>query len=88
MNCLLLLFILFCCGNGQNGSCQHSNCQNGCGHVNSCGCGSGTSSIGGNSSGCGVSNGCRPTPPPPPMPRTQFPYLDKEPCTCGCEENK
>ncbi len=23
---------------------------------------------------------------PPPMPRTQFPYLDVEPRTCGCEE--
>lgn len=23
---------------------------------------------------------------PPPMPRTQFPYLDMEPRTCGCEE--
>ncbi len=84
MNCLLLLFILFCCGNGQNGNCHHGNGHMGCSHGNGCGCGS----IVGNSNGCGISNGCRPTPPPPPMPRTQFPYLDKEPCTCGCEENK
>ena len=82
MNCLLLLFILFCCGNGQNGNCHHGNGHMGCSHGNGCG------SIVGNSNGCGISNGCRPTPPPPPMPRTQFPYLDKEPCTCGCEENK
>ena len=71
MNCLLLLFILFCsCNNGQNNSCHSSNC-----HMNNCHVHHDTN------------NGCRPTPPPPPMPRTQFPYLDKEPCTCGCEEN-
>ena len=72
MNCLLLLFILFCCGNGQNGNTSNTNCHDCNCHMNQC-----------------VSNGCRPTPPPPPpMPRTQFPYLDKEPYTCGCEENK
>ena len=72
MNCLLLLFILFCCGNGQNGNNTNNHCNKCNCHVHSC-----------------VNNGCRPTPPPPPpMPRTQFPYLDKEPCTCGCEENK
>lgn len=70
MNCLLLLFILFCCGNGQNGNSTNNNCHNCNCHVNHC-----------------VDSGCRPTPPPPPMPRTQFPYLDKEPCACGCEEN-
>ena len=74
MNCLLLLFILFCCGNGQNGSsanggCHSCNCQMNHCHNHEC--------------------SCRPTPPPPPpMPRSQFPYLDREPGTCGCEENK
>ena len=76
MNCILLLLILFCCGNGRSGNhnCGHShvgNCtNNGC-HVHN---------------DCRPDNGCRPT-PPPPMPRTSFPYLEKEPCTCGCEEN-
>ncbi|MBR5579310.1 MAG: hypothetical protein IKW28_10000 [Lachnospiraceae bacterium] len=26
--------------------------------------------------------------PPPPMPRTQFPYLDSDHGSCGCEGNK
>lgn len=74
MNCLLLLFILFCCGNGQNGNCANTGSHHCHCHVNHC-----------ENHGCG----CRPTPPPPPpMPRTQFPYLDREPGTCGCEENK
>ena len=74
MNCLLLLFILFCCGNGQNGNGTNTNCHSCNCHMNHCA-----------NHGCGC---CPPPPPPPPMPRSQFPYLEKEPYTCGCEENK
>ena len=83
MNCLLLLLILFCSGNGQNG-----NCGNHCG----------TCIMPRNERGCGnnVRKECNCvetrervcTTTPPPIPRTQFPYLDVEPRTCGCEENK
>ena len=82
MNCILLLLILFCCGNGGNGNHNCGNCHvgnsatTGCRPHNDCN----------QSNGIGANNGCRPT-PPPPMPRTGFPYLEKEPCTCGCEEN-
>ena len=53
-----------------NGGCNQ-NCNRGC-NQRSCG------------SGREHERGCVPT--PPPMPRTQFPYLDVEPRTCGCEE--
>lgn len=78
MNCLLLLIILFCCGG--NSSCS-GNCasQNGCQRrevrrEREC--------------GCETSHINKSCPPPPAMPRTQFPYLDVEPRTCGCEEKQ
>ena len=45
--------------------------------------GNGCNTGGCNRAGC---NARRDTHTPPPMPRTQFPYLDVEPRTCGCEE--
>ncbi|MBR5597468.1 MAG: hypothetical protein IKW30_08695 [Lachnospiraceae bacterium] len=83
MNCLLLLLILFCSGNGQNGNCGKpcGNCimprneRTCCNNVRTeCNCEEPRGRV------------CPTT--PPPMPRTQFPYLDVEPRTCGCEENK
>lgn len=96
MNCLLLLIILFCC-NG-NVSCGNMGCNNaGCGTArcntrgrNNVGCNMSREIVGERSSGrrecdCEAApSGCTHT--PPPMPRTQFPYLDVEPRTCGCEE--
>lgn len=72
MNCLLLLIILFCCGG--NGNCSGS-CVRG-------------------NSGCAVrENTCdrmdstiHSCPTQNTASRTQFPYLDVEPRTCGCEE--
>ena len=90
MNCLLLLIILFCC-NG-NGGCNTRGCYRTNGRrENSCvrnhvaredGC-----ERRDNRRECDASP-CVHTHTPPPMPRTQFPYLDVEPRTCGCEENK
>ena len=80
MNCLLLLFILFCSGNGQNNHCHCGNCimprnERRC-----------TNQV---RRECGCEESRVPTcqTPPPPMPRTSFPYLETEPRTCGCEEN-
>lgn len=72
MNCLLLLIILFCCGG--NGNCAS---PRGCRNQEirrECGCETPRSNH-----SCST---------PPPMPRTQFPYLDVEPRTCGCEEKQ
>lgn len=95
MNCLLLLIILFCC-NGNSG-CNTCN-SSGRMAANGRNCATGRKgcsfAVGENNSrsadrDCDCDgpkvNAC-PT-APPPMPRTQFPYLDIEPRTCGCEEN-
>ena len=80
MNCLLLLVILFCCGGNGKGCIHEQSCDNS-GRNNSV-------QWGGNcreKEFCeSVNHSCHM--PPPPMPRTQFPYLDVEPRTCGCEE--
>lgn len=91
MNCLLLLIILFLCnGNCNSGNCNVRNYSSpNCRRENSC------------SNNANVREGewdrrnnkgdcdCDSTPhvhTSPSMPRTQFPYLDVEPRTCGCEE--
>lgn len=90
MNCLLLLIILFCCnGNGCNtGNCNMRGCNTGRGNMG--GCNTRRSNMEERNTNrhdceCNVSP-CANTHTPPPMPRTQFPYLDVEPRTCGCEE--
>ena len=100
MNCLLLLIILFCCnGNGNSG--RRSSCGGTCNTRKSCdlGCGSdnGNNRDIRNHEHCGNDVrrecGCEGNAnfhshnAPPPMARAQFPYLDVEPRTCGCEEN-
>ena len=91
MNCLLLLIILFCC-NG-NGGCNNTGYSRG--RDNARGCNTvGCNTRRDNAGECGVNRResdcdaapCVHTHTPPPMPRTQFPYLDVEPRTCGCEE--
>lgn len=86
MNCFLLLIILFCC-NG-NGGCNSGYCN--ARSCNTVGCNAGRDNMGGRNNSrhdceCDASP-CVHTHTPPPMPRTQFPYLDVEPRTCGCEE--
>ena len=91
MNCLLLLIILFCC-NG-NGNCNLSSRN-----VGNCGCqnyrreNSCSNNVNtredewerrNNRGDCDSSPHIHTS---PSMPRTQFPYLDVEPRTCGCEE--
>ena len=72
MNCLLLLIFLFCC-NG-NGGGNTGNCR-----IRNY-----------NAEGCRKEQDCArcniPSSPPPCRVGTQFPYLDVEPRTCGCEE--
>lgn len=91
MNCLLLLIILFCCG-GNGSGCGHSH-EHTCDNVNRCNMRN-RSEVRNyperNDKECGChyendsnNNSCH---TPPPMPRAQFPYLDVEPRTCGCEE--
>lgn len=79
MNCIILLALLFCCGNHSCG-CTHTDCcreNTNCGHTHS-GCGTGT--------GCGINTGCGCTnnkrPEPRPEPRPFIPYPGN---TCGCE---
>ena len=93
MNCLLLLIILFYC-NG-NGNCNLSNRN-----VGNCGCpnhrreNACSNSVNAREGEWDRRNNkgdcdCDSTPhayTSPSMPRTQFPYLDVEPRTCGCEE--
>ena len=90
MNCLLLLIILLCCnGNGNCGggnSCvRNFNSRRGCDGIHG-------------RENCTMNKECernyggencdaRKT-ASPPMTRTQFPYLEVEPRTCGCEENQ
>ena len=83
MNCLLLLLILFCSGNGQGRNCgnQSGNCIMPRNERTLCGNNSR------NERSCEEPRE-RVCATPPPLPRTQFPYLDVEPRTCGCEENK
>ena len=84
MNCLLLLIILFCCGGNSNGCSRRDTCGSVCKKDNygvreeydRC-------SERKEEHGCNHDNHFSHT--PPPMPRTQFPYLDVEPRTCGCE---
>ena len=96
MNCLLLLIILFCCnGNGNcgGGGCNRSGCDLGnCRRQNSCGetCNmrreeNRERTVGRRECECDATPRVH-THTPPPMQRTQFPYLDVEPRTCGCEE--
>ena len=81
MNCLLLLFILLCCGGNGCGESRGTGCDN----FKRCN----TAPRMGN---CNVRESCEKEnhscQTPPPMPRTQFPYLDVEPRTCGCEEKQ
>ena len=125
MNCLLLLMILCCCGQGnsshQCGSrpgcrpiakdpCCHGNCMNS--NRTFCRCQTALEREGNldagrerereNSCGCGMEPkketkcGCEEETghhkgnlcSPPPAARTQYPYIDLEPRTCGCEEKK
>lgn len=106
MNCLLLLLILFGCGQGNgicsclnNGMCRNivpndSCCNRNRATVNrtencgcktevkekeDCGCSRGMNH--GNHENCGAFT-------VPQTARTQYPYLESEPHTCGCEENK
>ena len=81
MNCLLLLLILFCSGNGQGKVCRNQG--------ETCIMPRNERMCGNNArSECGCEDTRERVCPPPPIPRTQFPYLDMEPRTCGCEENK
>lgn len=106
MNCLLLLIILFSCGNQGN---NMGGCIGSCGRSNR-NCGRNNGDRGRNNGGCSSCNAVNPPRcndcerqparrdcdcegsgnhqvcTPPPMPRTQFPYLEVEPRTCGCEE--
>ena len=83
MNCLLLLFILLCCGGNGGGGSHGHNCN--CNNFRKCNSASGTANNNGSGrDNCETMNHSCHT--PPPMPRTQFPYLDVEPRTCGCEE--
>ena len=91
MNCLLLLIILFCCnGNGCNRNvCNESGRRESCGRKNcaehitcetvhrnrECAVENRSSAENRSSSDHGHCDK-----------RTQFPYLDVEPRTCGCEE--
>lgn len=83
MNCLLLLIILFCCNS--NGSYNVGNCSRE-------GFGGRNRNVREECDGRNQQRECECKTPnvhthtPPPMPRTQFPYLDVEPRTCGCEE--
>ena len=72
MNCLLLLIILFCC-NG-NGGCN----------TGSCSIRNYSAEDSRKEHTCAKNN--MSPPPPPCRVGTQFPYLDMEPRTCGCEE--
>ena len=81
MNCLLLLIILFSCG-GNGCGCSH-------GHVRD---NFSRRDYANRTGKCNMREECEPVNhschTPPPMPRTQFPYLDVEPRTCGCEEKQ
>ena len=102
MNCLLLLIILFCSGSNSicsgncNGSGSINSCNSGCntGSNRPCGrnCNTGYNvvrevreeQIMRRECDCDMSHNnhtCQ-----TPTPRTQFPYLEVEPRTCGCEE--
>lgn len=101
MNCLILLVLLFCCGNnnGRNCGCEsnkerESDC--GCGNRNSrerendCGCGNNREREG--DRGCGNSRnddcGCRSDVRPEPRlePRPFISFSGQG--TCGCESNQ
>ena len=106
MNCLLLLLILFGCGQGNgiggctnnrrcgNGTRNHSCCNQNQSTIRSteeCGCIEEIKK----KEDCGCSGSMnrdnhdnRQMFTPPPTARTQYPYLESEPRTCGCEENK
>lgn len=96
MNCLFLLIILlFCNGNsGCNSNCSRMgnnsrigrNCMENHNGSNCTLRESNSNRSTGRGCDCDSSqvNSCPVT--PPPVPRTQFPYLDMEPRTCGCEE--
>lgn len=104
MNCLFLLLILCCCGQGNyangcgnnrmwrnersNDGCNHNHSVDrrieecGCQeekHEEDCGCSHALKHEDNHSHGVFIA---------PPASRTQYPYLDTEPRTCGCEENK
>ena len=101
MNCLLLLIILFCCnGNSCNGNFSGRNyhngntCNRGCQRENYSRENSvehkkcetvhreGKCTVDNRSA---VNDGCDSC-PASSVSRTQFPYLEIEPRTCGCEE--
>lgn len=98
MNCLLLLIILFCCNGNGNGTCGgggygRRTCDGGnCRRQNTCtvNCNARREESREWTSERRECD-CDATPrmhthTAPSMPRTQFPYLDVEPRTCGCEE--
>lgn len=91
MNCLLLLIILFCCGGNECG-CSHGNShKHTCDNVNRCSVRNRSevrnySERKDRECECNYENDNNTCHTPPPMPRAQFPYLDVEPRTCGCEE--
>ena len=76
MNCLLLLIILMCCnGNGGTKNCKR---ESSCGRQ----CERRQEYNVGRDCNCGsVVNSC-----PSTSSRPQYPYLEVEPRTCGCEE--
>lgn len=74
MNCLLLLIILFCCNS--NGGSNNVRCNHGNYSVRNY-----------NTDDYRNDHVCeKHNTPPPCRTGTQFPYLDVEPRTCGCEE--
>ena len=89
MNCLLLLYILLCCGGNRMG------CSNGhiCDTVHRRENYDMREDYGKCSMRKEKEHNCKHEnmschTAPPPMQRTQFPYLDVEPRTCGCEEKE
>lgn len=93
MNCLLLLIILFCCNGNGNCNLSNRNVENcgrpNCRRENSCSncvnAREGEWERRNNRGDCDCDSSPH-THTSPSMPRTQFPYLDVEPRTCGCEE--
>lgn len=97
MNCCLLLIILLYCsankGNHRRGGCLTSSRERNIScdhhehhHGKECGGKKPEPSCGCNTQGAGNLPPICPT-TPPPMPRTQFPFLDSDHGSCGCEGN-
>lgn len=78
MNCLLLLIILFCCNGNDNCGTRQCRRENSCNRNRNA------------RTECNVGRDCDCAPVvhscPSTSPRPQYPYMDVEPRTCGCEE--